>query len=529
MADVRRSWKYEKDVFGRKHRKYFLESVFGADTFDMKTFRALRVKMSRDYTTFFQGLDRRYERGEFKQVAKEAQKIVREVISILDSMIDSGLIDKRDVDGLVERIGFLNDQRDLIVQKAGQVKALQERLSSIEQETGATPEALNVTGKIVRRGAKRETQKGKEGAAHFLKRTMPRSLGMGGEVLGGLGTAALGPFAPIAKMVGGVGADIFGLGKGLVQKVGERKERRLGRMLAPFSGERPSEGGFGGSTMTGGASKGRTERRREGSSVLMDFFNRGAFRAKWTKELLKKMKGVGVKGAEGLSNMFSGLVSAILPLIGAAGLLATLGVGIKGVMDALEYFKAQKGRKEAAVSLGKAAAQRLDVMKKMGGKEFAEKAGKPFFKVAMEQAALERRSKEEYMEAAKPWWLRGMEKTPVGGLVSKFVEKKAKKAIGIKPDWQRAAEIIEETDKRTQQQAQFRVPGETKRKEIPSEVVVELLTAIKKLDEAALGLSKNVGKTNRTDAARQPGIGNIYDSADVLLNELAGGGLEEAF
>jgi hypothetical protein len=52
---------------------------------------------------------------------------------------------------------------------------------------------------------------------------------------------------------------------------------------------------------------------------------------------------------------------------------------------------------------------------------------------------------------------------------------------------------------------------------------------VKKLAETISNLSKNVGKTNRTDAARQPGIGNIYDSADVLLNELAGGGLEEAF
>ena len=331
---VRRRYRYEKDILGRKHRKYFLENVFAADISDMKTFRALRSKLSRDYLGFFKGLGKLYEKGEFKQVADESVSSINRTINLIDSIVESGVIDKKDVDIIIENVSEVNVRKDVLVEKSEQVKALKGKLVSIEKITGVRPEDLSVTRKLIKYGAGREAKKGREGVLPFLRKTMPKTFGLAGEMAGSLGTAALGPFAPIAKAVGGFAGDIFGLGRGITEKFGERKERRMGRYLTPMS-MGMSEEAMGqiryrrghGETVAGVAGG---SRKSAASSVLMDFFSKGAYKAKWTKELLKKMKGLfskGKKGAEigGLAGMLSSFGTALGGLIGPAGKLALLG------------------------------------------------------------------------------------------------------------------------------------------------------------------------------------------------------------
>jgi hypothetical protein len=522
MADVRRGWKYEKDVFGRKHRKYFLENVFGADVFDMKTFRALRVKMSRDYVGFFRELNRRYERGEFKSVAQESQKIARQVIIILDGMIDSGVIDKRDVDAVVERVDFLNEQKDRIVEKSGQVKALKGRLTNIEQETGITPEALGVTESIIRRGAKREIQKGREGALPFLKRTTPRTLGLGREIFGGVGAAALGPFAPLARMVGGMGGDILGLGKGLLQKVGERKERRLGRMLAPLSGGIPREGamgglGFAGRGRTSASHTARTARRKEGSSVLMDFFNRGAYKARWTKQLLKSMKGIGDAGkglAGGLLDKLKGAAGGFLPAAGKAAGVVALGVGMKLATDKFlelrdavsEYIRTKRSEQEAqdrAFESWKTWMQHLEGL--IARSKVDQKA--------IDQVTTRIETRKELLGAA-PTMVRDAF-APSSKDTMKQIQKESTQILQqIQQEGVESLSVPKQ--KRFLELGGVNVPSSQE----------DLMTQVKKLAESVADLSKNITKTRQPDPIREPGIGNPWDSSDPWITGLAASELE---
>jgi len=524
---IKKRWRYKKDIFGRKHREYFLENVFGADLWDMKTFRALKKKLSRDYLAFFGGLNKVYQKGEFKSIAKESIVLINQTIILMDHIVDFGTMDKKDVDQIVENVNLLNDRRDFLVQKSDEVQALKDKLSTIQETTGVSPESLNITEKIVRGGARAETRRRREGPARFIKRAMPGTYGMAAETLKGLGAAALGPFA---LPVGRFAKDIFGLGRELSQKYRMRKEERLGRALAPLSSGLPTEG-FGriGRHRETGADIGQAVRaqRRGGSEVLLDFFNRGAYKAKWTKELLKKIKDVGKKGEEGIGGLagslmdsFKSLGSAIGPLIAGAGSFVALAAGIGGVVFSLYEFqkllkaffgfeKAKKAAREAGERAGAAAEQKLEAVKKVGLEEYAGAAGKTPKAVLQDIAGLEQR-KELAQKFHDPWY--------------KQVPRRMAQAYGIKarPEIMSVAKRTEELEK------EFR--GISKSPTTPADVSkqVELLRAINKLDESVLGLSRNVEKAqpSPTTTFREPGIGNPFDTSDPFSRALAGSELE---
>jgi hypothetical protein len=328
---IRQSWRFEKDIFGKKHRKYFLENIFGADVADMQTFRALRTKLSKDYLGFFNGLDKSYERGEHKKMAQKSVEITLATISVLDTMINSGIINAETVGITADNVDNLNASRDFFVAQAEQVKALKARMDKIEAETGISAQGLNIAREMVTTGAKRERKRQREGVASFLGRTAPRTAALGGELARATGVAALGPAFPLAQVAGGALADIFGVGKGLVQKFGERREKKLGARLRPLAHDLP------GATVRGVAQarglgavlpKVEQQRRKTGAATLTDFFNKGAYKAKWTKNLLKEMKQANKRrknGLFGLGGIFGRLRTSILPLLGKAGLLAALG------------------------------------------------------------------------------------------------------------------------------------------------------------------------------------------------------------
>lgn len=331
---IRQSWRFEKNMFGKRHRKYFLENIFGADVADMQTFRALKIKLSKDYLGFFSGLDKSYERGPHKKMAHESVVITLATMSVLDTMIDSGVVNEETVGITADNINNLNASRDFFVEQAEQVKALKARIDKVESETGISAQGLNITDDMVTTGAKRERKKQREGVAGFLGRTAPRTAALGGELARATGVAALGPAFPLAQVAGGALADIFGVGRGLAQKVGERREGKLGSRLRPLSYNLPEAAvrGVGASRGLGAAlPKVDQQRRKTGAATLTDFFNKGAYKAKWTKNLLAEMKKSNKQGGKagmgGLSGLFGRLRSSILPLVGKAGLLAALGSG----------------------------------------------------------------------------------------------------------------------------------------------------------------------------------------------------------
>lgn len=521
----KRSWKNEKDVFGKKHRQYFLNNVFGADVYDMKTFRALKRKLERDYKGFFGSLNKLYERGEFKNVAKESLSLTNRVVNLIDSMIESGVINKKEVDIIVQHVGMLNERRDILVQKSGEVKALKGKLSTIESSTGIRPEDLNITGKIVRSGARREAKKGREGVLPFLKRTMPKTSGLAGEVFGGVATAGFGPFTPLAKMVGGAGSDIFGLGKGIFQKFGERNERKLGGNLRSVASQL-SEGEVGGIGGARGIGTGlshsvETKGRKVNSDALFDFYNKGAYRAKWTKELLKRTKEgeKGKLGISGLADKFISLGSSLLPLIGSAGVIAgTVGAFVfaKNRLTELvgkisEYMKVKGVVGEEIKEQEK---KQVEIRTGIAGTmtEAARAGNEPKRKFAFEQL---QGAEVEKVQKEASWY-------------DKLFMKRwgAKSPSSMAPAGIVPPDLVGSSGKMTKEQQRELLQVSGSKTNNSQE---KLTNEVQNLNKSIADLSKNIqqgaGRRGST-SIKEPGIGNPWNSSDPFSNSFSIGNLE---
>jgi outer membrane murein-binding lipoprotein Lpp len=508
---IRQAWKYEKDFFGKRHRKYYFENIFGADVADMKTFRALKIKLERDYLAFFGGLNKSYQRGEFKKLAKESVDIALATISILDYMIDSGAINDETIGAVATNVGNLNASKDFFISKSKEVKALKDRMGQVESETGVSAEALNISKEAITSGAKREKKKLKEGVLPFLGRTAPRTAALGGQ-LARAGAAALGPAYPIAQVAGGALSDIFGIGRGIAQKVGERRERKLGRALQPMAHALPQASlrGVGQARVTGAVLPKVVEQRKKvGQATLTEFFNKGAFRAKWTRQLLKSMKKAGTGrgfGLGGLVGKFKGLAAVLLPLLGKAGLIAALGLVSAGAADRLSKL----GSKfielgEVTTNVRKALQKQAELQRKFNAKIDAITAAK--------RAAFEKTGKEAV------------------GITSIFMDKMQTREdlLKIAPSIIKNPFILPSSDETTkiEQGRRGRRMDLSTAPTSPGSPRDRDIVGVDRLSSAIDALTKKLGEESRTQATiKESGIGNPFDSADPWINNYAGANLE---
>jgi len=518
-------WKerYREDIGRGRHRRYPLENIFGADLSSMQAFRALGVKLARDYLIFFRILEKAYPVGELGEEAKAALKLVISTLRLVERSIASGVPRKEDVEDIVANVDVLNAQRDFFVQRAEEDRDLKERIEQTEEETGVSPEALGITEKAIRRGARIERKRARRRASPRA-RGMPRTRKLGAELGKGLGVAALGPFYRIAEMLSGPLLDIYGLGRGMLRRRGERRLRESFRPTGY-----PEEQGMG---LGGILPKvfGYPEERRVGPQAepLWQFFNKEAYRAKWTKELLQRIKELGrVQKEKG--GLLDDLSAWLLPLVGKAGLFAALAVGVgwavtkfnelKDVWGGLE--KVRKGRKEAAETLGQAAEMKLGAVREMGLSEYARKAGKSPRQVAMDIAGMEQREKLERW-AGRPWWKRsisGLAKiSPVAAIAQQIIP--GLKKPEIEPFYPRVEEI-ERIGARVPVGLAARVAAGY----APGAATNELIKGILGLSTEVKSLSNQIGPRRTQPSIKEPGLGDPFDSADALLSEYTSGRL----
>jgi len=352
-----------------RKRYYHYPSPIAIDRFNTRVLSALSTKLARDYLGFFGSLAKTYTQGPQKKKLDSIVIVVKKSVVLLDNMISNNQVSKRDVQDLVDYVEEINQARDEFLQQAEQNKSLDTKIQKISETTGISPGDLSVTKEIIEKGARVTRKRTKEGVAPFMKRTMPGTLGLGGELAGGAATALLGPFAPIAFMAGTLAKGAWGVGKGLRGKLQDRREEGLSRRLTPMSAalptsafnrlagaraQRPFAANFSGISQRrskhpfaanfGGISQRRpfsTKRSKEEMVLpLTYFFDKKAHKAKWTKELLDRFKSmekkIGGKGVGGLSGMLTGL----LPLIGT---IAAFGVGIAAATVSIyEIVKAAK-------------------------------------------------------------------------------------------------------------------------------------------------------------------------------------------
>lgn len=558
----RRQYPYEGDPLGKRQKKYFPEDRIGIDSPNIQTFTALRIKLFRDYLGFFRGLALLHKEGEVRKLTVRSVQKTMEVISVLDFAIARNVLDKKDIDKVIEKVNELNEVKDVLLQQSQENERLQVSMRQVEEATGISPEDLSVTEKRVRRGIRREVKRGREGIISRLERGMPRTIGYGADITRGLAAAALGPFYPMMKMGAGFLRDIYGVGKGIATRAGERRERRFEQELIPSAYSTTTEDVSRIAGMRGyGAPVTRYpgHARKETINAFRDFFDREAYRAKWTKELLQEIKGFkkkerkegGLFNLFGLGDKFKLLAAGILPLLGKAGLLAGTGIAIGWTIGKFNelgtalanYNDAMKRTHKVYTEGLNTLEARWKMIKEIGIEKVAAAAGTTPKGVVMEQVSSERRMEFAEQLTKGTWWDQfkrrlkasytpqyetkwgfwpsGIKKPEKGMDFYKEVEERKREAMGtpagapqvynvppeFKPLIPKGYEAIEEAINNLAKR-------EVEKKSINEDVAnaMKLLTSELRRERSPISI-------------REPGLGDSSDSGDSLLRAHAAGNL----
>lgn len=494
--------------------------VVQIDQHNMQSMKALNKKFGRDYLKFFKELSSLYITGKNKSEIDKTIKLIEKVRGLLNDVIEEGAISVPDSELLYDLVQQIEDQKKYFLEEVKNVKALQDKITKVEKGTGISLQDLNATREVAREGVRQSRRRDKESASSFLKRTAPTAYGMGASAVQALGVSTLGPYYGAAKAGLGLIKDVGGVRKGLAEKKELGLEESLRNSLRPGGGmpadleeikssrtRPPSVADFRGTGDRGASIEKRTE-------PLNEFFDKGAYKASWTKELLgitkEKTKGAGMPGLGGLAGLaskFKSLGVGLLPLVGKAGLLAALAVGvglsIKQFINlggaVSEFKKAKTAQAEAARGLKQAAGQKLDYIKEVGLAEYAAKTGKSEKQVAMDVAYMEQRSELE-ANASQPWY------------------KKTGQALGIL-DRPKISSVQERTKEIQQMSAPRLKPGQVPTQSIPFEA-----EQIQTLTETMKNLTDKIGQA-QSDDIPGPRQGNRFDSGDTLTQNHANGDL----
>lgn len=352
-----------------RRRRYYYENVFGVDRFSLRTLRAMYVKLERDYTVFFRTLSDLYGQSKQKRDVDETLKDINKALGIVRSVIDSGEIAKKDAELLYDLFDRIEESKQFFLEQAASVKALQERLDRVTRDTGVSPQDLNITKDIVRTGIRQAQQSQREGTKSFLDRTAPGMMKLGGDLGTGVVTSLAGPFTPVLGALKDVVGGVVGIGRGMRERKFSAKAREsAGRIRPSVPITQPADATTQQHATVPSvgpvATKGLT------SSDLYKFFDRDAFRAKWTKAHLEAVKGgVGGKGDPGelglggLSSLVGkasdalrifapAAVAGSAALLGKGGLVLGAGWGAKKLYDLgkemVKYESAQKQARKAS-------------------------------------------------------------------------------------------------------------------------------------------------------------------------------------
>lgn len=518
-----------------RQRRFYYENVFGVDQFSMKTLRALHSKYTRDYLTFFKSLSRMYGPSPQKREIDDAVTLIQKVRGTIESILHSSTIDRADAKVLYELTGQIEEKKQGMLEQAAETKALRDRLEKIQREVGLSAKDLNVTRQIVRKGVKQAAGQQREGVLDFLSRTAPGSLELGRKLTRGSAAVLAGPFAPILSAGYDIAKGAAGVVGGVRKKMLERQERKLGGRLRSYS---PSEGMEDVSRARGvGAPlagiSGLEERAGvrdtgiapgtgggRGCDSLSDFWNKGAYKAKYTKELMKVLKdSIGKKSKGSMKNSlldavddFAILGASMLPLLGKAGKFALLAgavlwtskqmVGLSNASH--DYMKAKRSEQEASEAFTSSVRQWNDLIVKEGIVKVAERLGKTVDQLAKDQVTRERAARKAAL-AARPLHEKVMTRLNVELLGGRDP------SVSL-PEDARARQIIRAGG------------GDATENERVLRESSEKMTAA--LDKMTKAMEKWEAR-EREAAQKYPGVfaPNTHDSGDALLNEQANGGL----
>jgi hypothetical protein len=518
-----------------------INAIFGVDRFDLQVLQAIRSKYERDYIGFFRKLSELYGRSEQKREIDATITIIERMVTFLGGVISSGRVAKDDEKRLYEFAGTIEERKRYFVAQASKISNLQRRLTRVGESVGISPEDLNVTKDIIKRGILQARK-----AAGKSKSMFPSSAKLG-EIMSGMKVAAFGPFTPAADLAGGLAKDMFKWFGSMAKRDWETlKERRTDREISrvrPSSAQVQDELGVATAPLFGELIK-PTKRERFGKATkeesvapLVYFFDERAYKTKWTKELLNRIKGVGstsgsvtgglrLPGIGDLESLFSAGVVGGFKKAALAGAFAFAGYEMaSAIRERQGMAAAGKQQVDAAKNLAFSAGVLGEFVKKEGLKGAAEKLHKSPEQVVKDVSEMRRQSQVDMVAGIK-------RQEPFGGPLSKLryipiigaTDWVARKMVGYKrPEVQSLPTITKQVEK----ELGYEKPG----LKIPKvEISASFEASLKRTLDGVDRLSKSVDSVvkNRESASQttRPAVQvNQYDSADPLINEYATGRL----
>jgi len=399
-----------------------------------ETFRALHRKLVRDYRPFLAAMLKKYPGP--SNISTAVNEAIRETDSTID-LFANALREKVITGGVAEELATSVHTSLASIGSLFQANmrndeftaSFQQKLEQIKKETGLGTEALTVSAKVVEQGI-REAKTTKGRGLEMLKPLAPVGRGMKGLASGAMHSLA-GPFAPMAAMGAGV---IGSAGKRMLSSMAKKHDGsgtaaalaqmgvRAGEVQTDFKNQ---GGGFGGGGAFPGV--GPTKPMTGRGSMLAGmvlFYNKHAYTAKWTKELLESTKKTqkntaglsgGFKGGIGdsimkglgitaLGSQFKGLGKGIGGLTGKAGALATFALRLGGISLILAEvaiigksifdWKTQRDKTRETIETARATAvKNSQVMQSMGIASVMAGTGKTEAQLVEEKA---QRRKDDY-------------------------------------------------------------------------------------------------------------------------------------
>ncbi len=349
----------------------------------ISTLKDIQYVLSTEYLMFFSALKESYAEGSpIHSDADRALFKIRDALRAVGRALGAGgtAVTKQEVSRLKNDIEQLNQIRERLSDRATKDKEVSEHLFGITQQTGVSPSDLQLSAKVAEQAIRSRYKeiKGQQRSSVFPSRAI--KWGTIGTVGLTLASPILGPYGgPVAVGVPILGKTAYMMGRGLFRGVrsGISMVRSLGDRLS-FSHEDigvgdkwfPSVGGVGieaGSPSISGT---------HGMQILFgralyDFFDKKAYEARWTRDLLRTIKrgvgvspemketGIGTGGIEGTEGT-RGIIGkdatgfgngTILGFLGNR-LATVLGTSGKGGADVLEKGRAGALRKGGKITLG---------------------------------------------------------------------------------------------------------------------------------------------------------------------------------
>jgi hypothetical protein len=332
---------------------------------------ALRSKLAIDYGGFFRSMMKVYTpKGPIYKELEAGLRLTNAVMFYMDVILGrkGRAATEEEFNLMRQRLDELNAQMEYFSKLYLKSKKFKASVDRLALDTGiALSHLTSVSGELEKEIA--EASGKREGIYEQVMRVSPTLKGLVSDIGAGARAAAFGPFTPIAEMAW---ETISGIRKEKREKriSAERKSwmSRFGPSgmdiaqptLEEINARRRAGGGTIGDSFGGGIGL--------GMDPLSDFFNRKAYHANWTKEILASIKRLGGEKEDGM-----GLGGKIMDMLGFDTIMADITAAFSGLLPVVVGVGAALAGAAGLLGLGHASTAEME--SQMGSKAYGKFIG----------------------------------------------------------------------------------------------------------------------------------------------------------